>query len=105
MLQICFSPPTDKSDIHSLCPALGKRHALVVKGLCPSNLQNPLGKDINVSFCLHVPFAKPDPDGGSDFLSVKLLARKFRFNPRLIFERIVDSNSSDGLIHRVGLKL
>ena len=79
--------PTDSGVIHSLCPALGKRHALVFKGLCPLNLQNPLGKEINVSFHLSTPFAMHAPAGGSDFLTLKLLARKFGFIPRFNFEK------------------
>ena len=81
--------PTDSGVIHSLCPALGKRHALVFKGLCPLNLQNPLGKVINVSFFLSPPFAMPAPARGSDFLTLKLLERKFGFVPRFNFKKSV----------------
>ena len=89
--------PTDSGVIHSLCPALGKRHALVFKGVCPLNLQNPMGKEINVSFFLSPPFAMPAPAGGSDFLTLKLLARKFGFIPRFNL-----ANANDGFLHSVG---
>ena len=89
--------PTDSGVIHSLCPALGKRHALVFKGVCPLNLQNPVGKEINVSFFLSPPFAMPAPAGGSDFLTLKLLARKFGFIPRFNL-----ANANDGFLHNVG---
>ena len=80
--------PTDESVIHSLCPALGKRHALVFKGLCPFHIQNPLGKELNVMFYLNPPYSAPSPVGGvgSDFLVMHLLARKFGFLPRFIYE-------------------
>ena len=41
---------TDGSVIHSLCPTLGKRHAQIFNGHCPGHLQNPFGKEINISF-------------------------------------------------------
>ena len=91
----------DSGVIHSLCPALGKRHALVFKGLCPLNLQNPLGKEINVSFYLLPPFAMPAPARGSDFLTLKLLERKFGFIPRFNFEKFVETIANDSLIHSV----
>ena len=78
---------TDQTVIHSLCPVLGKRHALVMKGLCPSHLQNPHGKEIDVGFGYFPPFSIPSPLGGlgSDFLVMKLLARKIGFIPKFIF--------------------
>ena len=80
--------PTDGSIIHSLCPALGKRHALAYKGMCPLHLRNPLGKEINAMFDLHPPYAMPSPFGGmgSDFILMQLLASKFGFIPRFIYE-------------------
>ena len=78
---------TDQTVIHSLCPALGKRHAVVFKGLCPFHLQDPLGKEINVEFGYYPPFSMPSPLGGigSDFLLVQLLAMKIGFIPRFIY--------------------
>ena len=95
-------PATDKSVTYSVCPTLGRMHALVVRGFCPSDLQNPSGKEINVAFCLQPPFAISAKAGGSDFLTLQLLARRFGFIPRFIFKILVDSNDSDGLIHSVG---
>ena len=85
-LYVCLHS-TDKTAIHSLCPALGKRHALVVKSFCPSHLQKPVGKEINVLFPAFPPFSMPSPLGGlgSDFLIMQLLARKIGFIPRFIF--------------------
>ena len=89
----------DQTVIHSLCPALGERHSLVFKGLCPFHLQNPLGKKIDVSFIYFPPFSLPSPIGGigSDFLIMQLLARKIGFIPRFIFganRSVVISNVS-----------
>ena len=77
---------------------------MAVKGFCPSDLQNPSGKEINVSFCLQPPFAITghNPVGGSDLLTLRLLARKFGFIPRFILKKFVDSNGPDDLIHSVG---
>ena len=92
-----FLHSIDESTIHSLCPALGERHALVVKGLCPFHLQNPLGKEINVEFKLNPPFAIPSPLGGvgSDFLMVQLLARKIGFIPRFIYSTNITASLSN----------
>ena len=78
---------TDRSVVHSLCPVLGERHAQIVIGLCKKNFQNPLRKKINISF-YYAPFWSTNPPlGGSDFLLIKLLARKSGFIPKFVHER------------------
>ena len=84
-----LSIETDGSVKHSLCPALGMRHGQVLKGLCPMHLQNPFGKELNVSYTLSTPYSMPSPVGGvsgSDFQIIKLLTRKYGFIPRFIYE-------------------
>ena len=83
-------------------PSLGKRHALVFRDFCPYDLQNPFGKEINVSFFMSPPFSMPSPASGSDFLILKLLARKFGLVPRFNVEKFGDSIGNDGLIYSVG---
>ena len=87
----------DETTIHSLCPALGERKAVVVKGLCPFHLQNPRGKEINVEFKLNPPFSIPSPLGGigSDFLMMQLLARKIGFIPRFIYSTNITASLSN----------
>ena len=84
-----LSIETDGSVKHSLCPALGMRHGLVLKGLCPMHLQNLFGKELNVSYTLSTPYSMPSPVGGvsgSDFQIIKLLTRKYGFIPRFIYK-------------------
>ena len=89
--------PTGGRVIHSVCPALGKRHGQVFKGLCPGHLQTPLGREINISFTYLPPFSMHPPDGGSDFLLIKLLAKKSGFIPVFIehtYHDLIQSVSS-----------
>ena len=88
---------TDETVIHSLCPALGKMHALIFKGMCPFHLQNPLGREINIVFGYAPPFSIPSPHGGgigSDFLVMQMLARKNGFIPRFIYETDITAQLS-----------
>ena len=82
---------TDRSFVHSLCLVLGERHALIVTGLCKEKFQNPMRKKINISF-YYAPFWSTNPPlGGSDFLLIKLLARKSGFIPKFIHERNIEA--------------
>ena len=69
----------------------------MLKGLCPLYLQNPLGKEIAVSYHHNPPFSMPSPLGGkgSDFLIIQLLARKIGFIPRFIYEETITTLLSD----------
>ena len=90
---------------YSLCPALGKMRAQIVKGVCPKHLQSPFGKQIKVSFIGPRPFIIYNPIGGSDFQVIKLLAKKLKFIPSFIPERRVEAvfpnGTKYGLINRV----
>ena len=63
---------------------------------CPKGLQNPHGKELNISFIGHTPFITYKPAGGSDFLLVQLLAEKFRFIPKFVQEKAKDMVKSNG---------
>ena len=101
----CLYFITDGNAVHSLCPSLGHRHAQLLKDICPWNLQNPFGKEINISFRLSPPFFTHPPLGGSDFLIIKMLARKYGFIPRFIpeisYDNVQSNGSIYGLIHSV----
>ena len=80
---------------------MGRKHAIVFKGLCPYHLQIPFGKEINVSFYPSFPFSIPSLASGSDFLTLKLLAKKFGFIPRFKVEKFADAIGNDGMIYSV----
>ena len=81
----------------SLCPVLGKMFAEVWQGLCPLILQNPVGKKIPISFIGTQPYIKYAPTiGGSEFLVVKMLAKKYRFLPDFKPERAFDVTKKNG---------
>ena len=70
----------------SLCPILGMRYAEEYRGLCPSHLQEPFGKTLNISFLGIPPYViyKPKPVRGTSFLVSKILSKKFGFIPKFI---------------------
>ena len=74
----------------SLCPKLGKMYAQEFKGSCPSHMQEPFGKTLNVSFIGFHPYVSPRsytfPFGrfGSEFVVTNILAKKFGFIPKFI---------------------
>ena len=76
----------DGSRILSVCPELGKQHALIFDGFCPLHLQNPYGKELYVSCDLHPPYFMLSPIRGSDILIIKILGKKFKFIPKFIYE-------------------
>ena len=81
----------------SLCPVLGKMFAEVRQGLCPLILQHPVGKKIPISFIGTQPYIKYTPTiGGSEFLVVKMLAKKYRFLPDFKPERAFDVTKKNG---------
>ena len=91
--------------ITSLCPTIGKTHAVIYSGHCPDELRNPHGKELNISFIGPKPYISYNPMGGSDFKIVNILAKKFRFIPKFVPERsydVVRNNvSTYGMLHRV----
>ena len=77
---------------------MGKRYAQIFDRACPKDLQNPHGKELNVSFIGTPPFITYKPVGGSDFLLIQLLAQKFRFVPKFVPEKakvMVKSNGTN----------
>ena len=63
---------------------------------CPKGLQNPHGKELNISFIGPPPFVTYKPVGGSDFLLIQLLAEKFRFIPKFVQEKAKNMVKSNG---------
>ena len=97
----------------SLCPALGKKYALIHEGTCPVHLQKPANKVFNIFFIGLNPYIKYPKDhgklGGSDFLVMKLLAMKHRFTPNFIPAKAIDiaetNGTQYGLVYQVKVKL
>ena len=65
------------------------------KGSCPSHLQEPSGKTLNISFLSNPPYVIYNSLVGSDFLVIKILANKFRFNPKFIFSKYLVALDTD----------
>lgn len=68
----------------SLCPKLGKMYAEEFKGSCPSHLQEPFGKTLDISIIGSQPYVFYNPLGGSELILTKILAKKFSFTPKFI---------------------
>ena len=78
----------DKLELTSLCPSLGKRYSVITYGMCPSNLQNPHGKVLQISVTGSSPYIiyneDKEWDGGIEFEVVDMYAKKFGFIPKFI---------------------
>ena len=89
----------------SLCPTLGKIYAEQHVGACPSHLQSPYGKKLNISFIGLPPYVNYNPVGGSEFLVTELLSNKFGFIPKFIpaksWDTITDNQTTYGIVHQV----
>ena len=93
----------------SLCPTLGKKYALIFHGTCPVHLQQPANKVLTIFFIGPPPFIKYPKDygkwGGSEFLVMKLLAKKHKFTPNLLpaksFDIVETNGTKHGLMHQV----
>ena len=100
-----ISPFIDEHKITSICPVLGQVHAQIFEGLCPRDTQNPLGKYLQISFIGSAPFVVYDPIGGSEFLILGLLAKKFQFIPKFVPEQSYDivhyNGTTYGMTHTV----
>ena len=83
----------------SLCPTLGKAHAQVFEGSCPSSLESPQGKELKISFIGETPYIIPEPLGGSEIDLTQILAQKFKFRPKFIPERSFDPVEANGTIY------
>ena len=88
-----------------MCPVLGKNFAEEYRGICPSQVQEPFQKTLNISFFGVPPYINYNPVGGSDFLVTKLLAEKFKFIPKFIPAKSWDSyqekKTTYGMVHWV----
>ena len=88
-----------------LCPTLGNTNAQLHRVRCPSSLQDPFGKQLQISYIGFVPFIKHDPFGGSDYKVVSIMADKIGFTPHFVPERAFDpitvNGSTYGMLYRV----
>lgn len=84
---------------------MGKEFADISEVMCQSELQNPFGKTLSISYIGIIPFIKRNPFGGSEPLVIKLLAKKFGFSPKFVPERAFDitkiNGTTFGMVHRV----
>ena len=91
----------------SLCPTLGKTHAVMFKGSCPLSLENPQGKELKVSFIGTSPYIiyRPVGIGGSEVDLMRIFAQKFKFTPKFIpeksFNPVQANGTTYGMFHRV----
>ena len=97
---------SDGQLLTTLCPILGETHAQIFYEPCPRHAQSPRGKELKISFIGPEPFITYNPIGGSDFLIVKLLAKKFGFIPQFVPEKSMDAVKSNGtsygMVYKVG---
>ena len=77
----------DKLELLSLCPSLGKRYSVVIYGMCPSNLQNPSGKVLQIAFFGAVPWIMLNEAKewvGFEFKVIDVYVKKFGMVPKFI---------------------
>ena len=103
---MCF---TDRKVVNtSLCPTLGKTNAELYSEQCPKHLQSTHGKELKISFIGSEPYISYNTVGGSDFLVVNILAKKFRFSPKFIPERsydiVINNKTTYGMLYQVRTK-
>ena len=70
----------------AFCPVLGQKYPEIYRDNCPVGLKSPMGKTLQVSFSGSKPYVQLNPNGGSDFDIINMLAKKFEFLPRFIPE-------------------
>ena len=89
----------------SLCPKLGKMYAEEFNGSCPPHMKEPSGKTLNISFIGVPPYVTYNPLGGSEFLVIKILAKKFSFIPKFIHAKstdpYADNKASSSMVYQV----
>ena len=59
-------------------------YAQEFKGSCPSQMQEPFGKTLSISFIGIEPYVSYISPHGSDFVVTNILAKKFGFTPKFI---------------------
>ena len=88
MFKQCFLFEGDGLTITSLCPALGNKHSVIRHGLCPSDLQLPHQKKIQISVIGPAPYVISNREkqwiAGAEFEIVDIYAKMFGFTPKLI---------------------
>ena len=91
----------------SLCPELGKKHAKLYEGMCPTHTSSPKGKTLKTSFAGTMPYIITyDPISGSDYIVTRLLAQRHGFIPRFIsllnnsYHRLVEGPKRVGLVSK-----
>ena len=82
-----------KDDMHmnSLCPVLGKRHPKLLDIPCPSHLQDPFGKEINVLSRHYPPYSLPPPLRGGDIHIINMLAKKHGITPKIMYAELKEA--------------
>ena len=101
------------SEITSLCPALGRKYAQLVAGMCPAILQKPQGKTMPVTYFGSPPYIisnkKKQLVGGTDLEILNIYAKKFGFTPKVrkeIFFDIINVNGTKrGLVGSVRFEI
>ena len=86
-LQHSHTPLDDNGEIISLCPVLGKTHALFKRGKCSKDLQQIMGKNLGVSYYAFgdgINIRYPKPIGGCDIAVMDILASKLKFSYELL---------------------
>ena len=81
-------------------------YAQEYSGLCPWHFQEPFGKTLNISFIGPPPLITYNPIGGSEFIVLALLAKKFQFipkyNPAQSWDAVEDKNGINlGMVNLV----
>ena len=84
------------------------RYAEQYRGSCPSYVQKPFKKTLNISFIGINPYITYKPFGGSDVLVTKILGKKFGFVPKFIptksFDIVQENETTYGMVYRVRTK-
>ena len=74
--------------LRSLCPSLGEKYSVINSGMCPSDLQNPNGKEMPVAVIGVTPHILYNKEkeiiGGAEFPIIDVYAEKFNFTPSFI---------------------
>ena len=87
----------------SVCPMLGKKHSVIISGMCSPNLQDPQGKILPVSVIGVPPYVlyneKKEWKGGAEFQIIDIYAKKFSFTPILVKAPAFDGEG--GMVYTV----
>ena len=66
-----------------MCPVLGKRYPKLMDGVCPTQLQSPIGKHIPITYIGTPPYILGAGADGTDVRAINMLAEKHKFKPIL----------------------